>query len=149
MEVVITAIGPDNRGLADPIVHFVTGSGANIHEIQMYDHDSEQLFAMLLRIEWPGPQDSISDLRKQMDEIGRRKGSRFAHGRATRPIGRRGSLCARLIVRSPRGPCCRRWRADTSGNSRRHDRQPRFVPGPGGAIRRRMAQGRRRGRAPR
>ncbi len=74
MEVVITAIGPDSCGLADPIVHFVTGSGANIHEIQMYDHDSEQLFAMLLRIEWPGPQDSIPDLRKQMDEIGRHKG---------------------------------------------------------------------------
>jgi formyltetrahydrofolate deformylase len=54
MQVVITAVGPDNRGLADPIVHFVTGSGANISEIQMYDHDSEQLFAMLLRVEWPG-----------------------------------------------------------------------------------------------
>jgi formyltetrahydrofolate deformylase len=74
MQVVITAIGPDNRGLADPIVHFVTGSGANIHEIQMYDHDSEQLFAMLLRVEWPGPRDSIVELRKQMDEIGQSKG---------------------------------------------------------------------------
>lgn len=74
MQVVITAIGPDNRGLADPIVHFVTGSGANIHEIQMYDHDSEQLFAMLLRIEWPGSHDTIPALRKRMDEIGRAKG---------------------------------------------------------------------------
>jgi formyltetrahydrofolate deformylase len=74
MQVVITAIGPDNRGLADPIVHFVTGSGANIHEIQMYDHDSEQLFAMLLRVEWPGPHDSIRELRQRMDEIGRNKG---------------------------------------------------------------------------
>jgi formyltetrahydrofolate deformylase len=74
MQVVITAIGPDNRGLADPIVHFVTGSGANIHEIQMYDHDSEQLFAMLLRVEWPGPPDSIGELRERMDEIGRTKG---------------------------------------------------------------------------
>jgi formyltetrahydrofolate deformylase len=74
MQVVITAIGPDNRGLADPIVHFVTGSGANIHEIQMYDHDSEQLFAMLLRIEWPGPRDSIPELRNRMKEIGRLKG---------------------------------------------------------------------------
>jgi formyltetrahydrofolate deformylase len=73
MQVVITAVGPDNKGLADPIVHFVTGSGANSHEIQRYDHDSEQLFAMLLRTEWPGPRDSIADLRKQMDEIGRTK----------------------------------------------------------------------------
>lgn len=51
MQVTITAVGPDHRGLADPIVHFVTGAGANIHEIQMYDRDSERLFAMLMRIE--------------------------------------------------------------------------------------------------
>jgi formyltetrahydrofolate deformylase len=74
MHVVITAVGPDNRGLADPIVHHVTGSGANIQEIQMYDHDSEQLFAMLLRVDWPGGADSIAELRQRMDEIGRVKG---------------------------------------------------------------------------
>ena len=51
MQVIITAVGPDNRGLADPIIHHVTGLGANIAEIQMYDHDEECLFAMLLRIE--------------------------------------------------------------------------------------------------
>ncbi len=51
MEVVITALGPDNVGLADPIIHHVTGQGARIAEIQMYDHDEEQLFAMLCRIE--------------------------------------------------------------------------------------------------
>ncbi|OYP34999.1 formyltransferase family protein [Rhodopirellula sp. MGV] len=50
MEVVITALGPDNVGLADPIIHYVTGQGANIAEIQMYDHDDQQLFAMLCRI---------------------------------------------------------------------------------------------------
>ena len=53
MRVIITAVGPDNRGLADPIIHFVTAAGANIFEIQMYDHDSERLFAMLLRCDWP------------------------------------------------------------------------------------------------
>ncbi len=51
MQTVITAVGPDNRGLADPIIHYVTGAGANIAEIQMYDHDEEALFAMLCRIE--------------------------------------------------------------------------------------------------
>ena len=51
MQVVITAVGPDNRGLADPIVHHVTGMGANIAEIQMYDHDEESVFSMLTRIE--------------------------------------------------------------------------------------------------
>ena len=50
MEITITAVGPDNVGLADPIVHFVTGQGATIAEIQMYNHDEEALFAMLLRI---------------------------------------------------------------------------------------------------
>jgi formyltetrahydrofolate deformylase len=72
MQVVITAVGPDNRGLADPIIHHVTGLGANIAEIQMYDHDELSLFAMLLRIElapehWP-------TLRPQLGEIGRLKG---------------------------------------------------------------------------
>jgi formyltetrahydrofolate deformylase len=51
VEVVITALGPDNVGLADPIIHHVTGRGARIAEIQMYDHDEEQLFAMLCRID--------------------------------------------------------------------------------------------------
>lgn len=74
MQVIITAVGPDHRGLADPIVHYVTQSGANIHEIQMYDRDSEQLFAMLLRIEWPDEVEPISILRERMKEIGKSKG---------------------------------------------------------------------------
>lgn len=74
MQVHITAVGPDNRGLADPIIHHVTGAGANIYEIQMYDHDSQRLFAMLLRIEWPGEAPSLAALRRQLQEIGRLKG---------------------------------------------------------------------------
>ncbi len=74
MQVIITAVGPDNSGLADPIVHHVTTAGANIYEIQMYDHDSEKLFAMLLRIDWPEGAGSIADLRKRMLEIGTEKG---------------------------------------------------------------------------
>ena len=90
MQVVVTAVGPDNRGLADPIVHHVTGSGANIHEIQMYDHDSEQLFAMLLRVEWPGGPESIAELAQRMNDVGQSKGlslrtwSRDALGRPPR-----------------------------------------------------------------
>jgi formyltetrahydrofolate deformylase len=64
MEIVITAVGPDHVGLADPIIHFVTGRGANIAEIQMYDHDEEALFAMLLRIHLNG-----ADLPKLRDEL--------------------------------------------------------------------------------
>lgn len=74
MHVTITAVGPDNRGLADPIVHYVATAGANIHEIQMYDHDSERLFAMLLRVDWPHEEEPITDLRARLNEIGRLKG---------------------------------------------------------------------------
>jgi len=73
MQVVITAVGPDNRGLADPIIHHVTGAGANIYEIQMYDHDSERVFAMLLRCEWPAEAPPLATLRTQMEQIGQEK----------------------------------------------------------------------------
>ncbi len=90
MEVRITAVGPDNRGLADPIIHHITGAGANIYEIQMYDHDTQKLFAMLLRIDWPGDAKSLAALRRQLQEIGRLKGltirtwSREEHDRLPR-----------------------------------------------------------------
>lgn len=51
MQLIITAVGPDNRGLADPIVHTVTRLGANIAEIQMFDHDEHSVFSMLTRVE--------------------------------------------------------------------------------------------------
>jgi formyltetrahydrofolate deformylase len=70
MQVVITAVGPDNRGLADPIVHSVTGMGANIAEIQMYDHDEESVFSMLTRIELD-PQ-RFDELRQAMNDVARR-----------------------------------------------------------------------------
>ena len=71
MEVVITAVGPDNVGLADPIIHYVTGEGANITEIQMYDQDKEAVFAMLLRIDIEP--DRYPSLRSALHEIGRIK----------------------------------------------------------------------------
>lgn len=71
MQIVITAVGPDNVGLADPIIHYVTGQGANIAEIQMYDHDEEALFAMLLRIELKSGE--LAPLRSALTEIGRLK----------------------------------------------------------------------------
>ena len=90
MQVTLTAVGPDNRGLADPIVHFVTSRGANIHEIQMYDRDDAHVFAMLLRIEWPESESSVGKLREMMKQIGRDKGleirtwSRDEHQRPAR-----------------------------------------------------------------
>lgn len=71
MEIVVTAVGPDNVGLADPIIHHVTGQGANIAEIQMYDHDEEALFAMLLRIALPA--ERFEALGHALHEIGRLK----------------------------------------------------------------------------
>ncbi len=72
MQTIITAVGPDNRGLADPIIHYVTGHGANISEIQMYDHDEESLFAMLCRVDLPAAE--YAALQQAMFEIGRQKG---------------------------------------------------------------------------
>jgi formyltetrahydrofolate deformylase len=72
MQVTITAVGPDHRGLADPIIHHVTGQGANIAEIQMYDHDEQGLFAMLCRIELSA--EHFAGLRPAMNDIGRQKG---------------------------------------------------------------------------
>lgn len=70
MQVVITAVGPDNRGLADPIVHSVTGMGANIAEIQMYDHDEQSVFSMLTRLELDPAR--FEELRTSMREISQR-----------------------------------------------------------------------------
>src|SRR5438067_3069072 len=90
MQVIITAVGPDNRGLADPIIHHVTSAGANISEIQMYDHDAERVFAMLLRLDWPEQREPMAQLRSRMNEIGRDKGlsirtwSRDEHNRPPR-----------------------------------------------------------------
>lgn len=86
MQIVITAVGPDHVGLADPIIHHVTGLGANIAEIQMYDHDELALFAMLLRIELKA---DIEPLREQLTAIGQTKGLSVrvwsSDERATRP----------------------------------------------------------------
>ncbi|MEX0641338.1 MAG: formyltransferase family protein [Pirellulales bacterium] len=70
MQVVITAVGPDNRGLADPIVHSVTGLGANIAEIQMFDHDEEAVFSMLTRVELDRSQ--YDELRTAMVGVAKR-----------------------------------------------------------------------------
>ena len=72
MQIIITAVGPDHRGLADPIIHHVTGRGANIAEIQMYDRDEASQFAMLLRIHLDAGK--LDDLRGAMTEIGKLKG---------------------------------------------------------------------------
>ena len=65
--IIITAVGPDNVRLADPIIHSVTGQGANIAEIQMYDHDEEALFAMLIRIQLPRGQ--LTEIRQALADL--------------------------------------------------------------------------------
>ena len=72
MQFVITAVGPDHRGLADPIVHCVTELGANIAEIQMFDHDEESVFSMLTRVELDVA--ARDDLNQAISEIGGRTG---------------------------------------------------------------------------
>ncbi len=72
MQFIITAVGPDHRGLADPIVHCVTELGANIAEIQMFDHDEESVFSMLTRVEMDPLR--AGDLRTSAQEISKRTG---------------------------------------------------------------------------
>lgn len=68
MQIVVTAVGPDNVRLADPIIHYLTGQGANIAEIQMYDHDEEAVFAMMVRVHLPG--DQLAEVRAGLAQIG-------------------------------------------------------------------------------
>lgn len=72
MQFVITAVGPDHRGLANPIVHCVTNLGANISEIQMFDHDEQSLFSMLTRVEMEPS--NAEQLKTAIAEIGEQTG---------------------------------------------------------------------------
>jgi formyltetrahydrofolate deformylase len=74
MRVIITAVGSDNWGLADRIVHYVTSVGAIIAEIQMDDHPAEGIFALMLRCHWPGRPDTLAELRARMEQIERHSG---------------------------------------------------------------------------
>ena len=55
-------------------MHHVTGAGANIREIQMYDHDRERLFAMMVRLWWPEEAGPVATLRDHLSRIGEAKG---------------------------------------------------------------------------
>lgn len=101
MEVIITALGPDNVGLADPIIHHVTGRGARIAEIQMYDHDEEHLFAMLCRIDIE--EDEFAPLTEAMRQIGVHTSLAIrvwsSENRAKRP---RIAVCCTYVEHTPR-----------------------------------------------
>jgi len=71
MEIVVTAVGRDNVGLADPIIHEVTRQGASIAEIQMYDHDEAAVFAMMCRLKTDSSR--WSSICSNLTEIGRSK----------------------------------------------------------------------------
>ncbi len=72
MEIVVTAIGPDNVGLADPIIHELTAQGGSIAEIQMYDHDEAHVFAMMCRAHTDSGK--WSPIKEAMSSIGGEKG---------------------------------------------------------------------------
>ena len=101
MEVIITALGPDNVGLADPIIHHVTGRGARIAEIQMYDHDEEHLFAMLCRIDIE--EEEFAPLQEAMRQIGAHTSLAIRvwsrENRAKRP---RIAVCCTYVEHTPR-----------------------------------------------
>ncbi len=102
MQLVITAVGPDNRGLADPIVHCVTQIGANIAEIQMFDHDEEALFSMLTRVEIDAARrEEVND---SMAAVSRRTGLSIRTWSPPRDRRRpRLAICATYRHETPRG----------------------------------------------
>ncbi len=99
MQQIITAVGPDHRGLADPIVHCVTELGGNIAEIQMFDHDDESVFSMLTRIDLAPERGS--SLRDAMQAISRRTGLSI---RTWSPS---------MVDRQPRLALCATYRQET------------------------------------
>jgi formyltetrahydrofolate deformylase len=101
VEVIITALGPDNVGLADPIIHHVTGRGARIAEIQMYDHDEEQLFAMLCRIDIESPE--FEPLVDAMRQIGDHTSLAIRVWSSERRLHRpRLAICCTYVQHTPR-----------------------------------------------
>ena len=101
MEIVITAVGPDNVGLADPIIHDVTTRGANIAEIQMYDHDEAAVFAMMCRIQIGT--DQLAPIRSRMLQIASQKKLEI---RVWSPDERSANpnvaICSTLLEQTPR-----------------------------------------------
>jgi formyltetrahydrofolate deformylase len=101
MEIVITAVGPDNMGLADPIIHDVTTRGANIAEIQMYDHDEAAVFAMMCRIHIAS--DQFPAIQIAMDSIAKQKELEIRvwspETRSDRP---RLAICTTYLEQTPR-----------------------------------------------
>jgi formyltetrahydrofolate deformylase len=102
MEIVVTAVGPDNVGLADPIIHEVTLQGASIAEIQMYDHDEAAVFAMMCRLKIDA--DHWDSIRKNMIKIGQSKGLSVRVWTPTPPEGRKARLaiCTTYQESTPR-----------------------------------------------
>lgn len=101
MQYVITAVGPDHRGLADPIVHCVTQLGGNIGEIQMYDHDEASVFSMLTRVELE--QEQSETLKVSMAEISARTGLSIRTWIPRQPDRRpRIAICCTLRTETPR-----------------------------------------------
>lgn len=102
MQVIITAVGPDNRGLADPIVHSVTELGASIAEIQMFDHDEQSLFSMLTRVNLPD--DKFAEVQTKMADVSRSTGLNVRTWSPELP---------RLEKRKPRLAICVTYRTET------------------------------------
>ena len=128
--IVITAVGPDNVGLADPIIHYVTGEGGNIAEIQMYDHDEEALFAMLLR----NPVGPIQAGRSCHRDVGNRSADESISSRLGLPTlssGARVWRFARPIDLNLPWPSCEPFVTDSSApEARGHGGQSTQLPQP-------------------
>ena len=104
MQVVITAVGPDHSGLADPIVHSVTTLGANIAEIQMYDQEEAHVFSMLTRVEIDPTR--FEEVRGVMADVSKETGLSIRTWSPELP---------RVEGRKPRLAICATYRQETPG----------------------------------
>lgn len=100
MQIVITAVGPDHVGLADPIIHAATAAGGNIAEIQMYDHDEEALFALMTRVDIA--EEVYDSLGQQLRDIAGQTGLEIRLWSPTRPVPRpKLAICCTYLTDTP------------------------------------------------
>jgi formyltetrahydrofolate deformylase len=87
--------------LADPIIHDVTRRGANIAEIQMYDHDEAAVFAMMCRLHVPSAE--FAGLSEAMSRIASDKRLEIrVWSPETNAAKPRLAICATLLEHTPR-----------------------------------------------
>ena len=147
MQIVITAVGPDNVRLADPIIHYVTGQGRTSPKSRCTTMTKRPSSPCCCGFNCPAAQ--LAEIRQALAEIGGYKklsDPRLVAGRAGSPAAA-GDL-RHLSPRTAAGAAAGDSRRPDQGRAGRDDRQPPRLPRHRRAVRRAVGDRRRReGRA--